>query len=196
MINLSLNTWWDALSGGGQFFWALAIVSSIVFILVFVISLLGMDADTDLEIDTDGIDGDFDFPIFGVKSITAFLTFFSWTGVMMLDAGKSVAQLMPFSIGAGLVAMFTVVFLVRQFNKFTESGTADFLDLIFEKGDVYLTIPPDKKGKGKIHITLNDSLKEINAITEGPEIKSGEKVRILEIMKDNTLLVEKINQLK
>lgn len=195
MINLTLNTWWDALSGGSQFFWALAIISSIVFVLVFVISLLGMDADSDLEIDADGMDGDFDFPIFSVKAITAFSTFFSWTGVMMLNAGKTVTQVLPFSIGAGLVAMFTVVFLVRQFNKFSESGTADFLDLIFEKGDVYLTIPSDKKGKGKVHITLNDSLKEINAITEGPEIKNGEKVRILEILKDNTLLVEKINQL-
>ncbi|WP_236975598.1 hypothetical protein [Membranihabitans maritimus] len=194
MITLSINDWWLALNGTEQIFWAMALLFSVVFVLVFIVSLLGFDSDSDIDLDVDtDIDGNIDFPVFSVKSITAFFTFFSWTGVLLLGEGKSLWQLLPYSIISGLVAMFLVVVLVKQFNKMTEMGNADLLDLIFEKGDVYLSIPPAKQGKGKIHITLNKSLRELNAVTEGPTIQSGEKVRIIEVLNDNSLLVEKID---
>lgn len=192
MRNLSISSWWAQLEGTAQFFWALALFSSVIFILIFIVSLLGFDSDTEIDIES-GTGGD--FPIFSVKSITAFLTFFSWTGVLLLQEGKSLWQILPYSFIAGFIAMAVVIILVKQFNKFSESGTADVLDLIFEKGEVYLPIPSEKKGSGKVHIVLNNSLRELNAVTEGPDIATGEKVKIIEILNEDTLLVEKIKQL-
>ena len=197
MLVLSLNDWWITLSGAGQFFWILALFSSAVFVIVFVVSLLGFDADSDIDLDTD-IDtdvGGHDFPIFSFKAITAFLTFFSWTGVLLTGEGRSLWEIIPYSILAGLVAMALVVFLLKKFSDLTESGTADLLDLIFEQGDVYIPIPPHQSGKGKVHVTLNKSLREMNAVTlDEQPIRTGEKIRVLEILPENTLLVEKANE--
>lgn len=201
MITLSLNDWWIALTGMEQFFWVVAIFSSVVFILVFVISLLGFDTDSaiDMDIDADvdtGTDTDGgDFPFFSLKALTAFATFFSWTGVLLTGEGRSVWEIIPYSIISGLIAMALVVFLLKKFSDFTESGTADLLDLIFEKGDVYIPIPPKQLGSGKIHVTLNKSLRELSAVTQDDQpIKTGEKVRVLEILPENVLLVEKTNK--
>src|SRR5690606_15625928 len=182
-----INDWWIGLSGTEQFFWILAIFSSVVFLMVFVVSLLGFDADSDIDLDA-GTDLDtdtgfgHDFPVFRLKSITAVLTFFSWTGVLLTGEGRSIWEIIPYSILSGLIAMALVVFLLKKFSDLTESGTADPLDLIFEKGDVYLPIPPRQLGSGKVHVTLNKSLREMNAVTMDDEIiRTGEKIRVLEI---------------
>lgn len=192
MLVLSLNDWWGTLSGTGQFFWGFALFSSALFLIVFVINLLGFDADSDIETGTDADSGG-GFPIFSLKALTAFMTFFSWTGVLLIGEGRSLWQIIPYSFLSGLVAMVLVVFLMKKFSDFTESGTADTLDLIFEKGNVYLPIPPDQQGKGKVHVTLNRSLREMNAVTQDHEkIHTGEKVRVLEVLPENVLLVEKV----
>lgn len=201
MLILTLNDWWIGLSGLEQFFWVTAIISSVLFLLVFVVALLGFDTDSEMELDG-SVDADpgtemggHDFPVFSLKSITAFTTFFSWTGVLLTGEGRSVWEIIPYSILSGLVAMALVVFLLKKFSDLTESGTADPLDLIFEKGDVYLPIPPKQLGSGKVHVTLNKSLREMNAVTMDSEIiGTGEKIRVLEILPENVLLVEKMNE--
>lgn len=194
---LAFNEWWSALNGTAQFFWILSIFSSAVFFIVFVVSLFGFDAESDIDLDADAeVDMDADggdLPVFSVKALTAFLTFFSWTGVLLTGEGRSLWEIIPYSVLSGIIAMALVVFLLKKFSDFTESGTADALDLIFEKGNVYLPIPPDQKGKGKVHVTLNRSLREMNAVTQDrEEIHTGDKVRVLEVLPENVLLVEKI----
>lgn len=197
MLILSLNDWWLSLTGLEQFFWIMAILSSAVFLIVFVVNLLGFDTDADIEVETD-IDtnlGSPDFPVFSLKAITAFFTFFSWTGVLLTGEGRSIWEIIPYSIISGILAMALVVILLKKFTDFTESGTADPLDLIFEKGDVYIPIPPGQSGRGKVHVTHNKALREMYAVTmdENP-LSTGEKVRILEILPENTLLVERVHE--
>lgn len=192
----AMNEWWSLLSGTEQFFWILAIFSSAIFVIVFIVSLLGFDTDSDIDTDA-GADADSgtggDLPVFSLKAVTAFLTFFSWTGVLLLGEGRSLWQIVPYAFLSGLVALVIVAFLLKKFSDFTESGNADPIDLIFEKGDVYLPIPARQEGVGKVHVTLNHSLREMNAMTADKEaIHTGEKIRVIEILPDNTLLVEKI----
>lgn len=200
MLILALNDWWTTLTGLGQFFWIMAIISSAVFLIVFVVSLLGFDADADIDVDghvdlDTNTDVDvFDLPVFSLKALTAFVTFFSWTGVLLIGESRSLWEIIPYSFLSGLLAMALVVFLLKKFSDLTESGTADPLDLIFEKGDVYIPIPPNRLGSGKVHVTLNKSLREMNAVTlDDQVIHTGEKIRVLEILPENVLLVEKTN---
>ena len=108
MILLSLGDWWTALSGSQQIFWGISVVFSILFLIQFVFSLIGLDLDTDVEadvsIDADmdaGVGMDADFAIFSVRSIIAFFTFFGWTGVLILNAGGSTLAAMGFGSLAG-----------------------------------------------------------------------------------------------
>ncbi len=200
MLTFSFSEWWTTLSGIEHFFWIMAIFSSAVFVIVFVVNLLGFDADSDFDMDThvdvhtDAHADSGGTQLFSIKAITSFLTFFSWTGVLLTGEGRSLWEIIPYSFISGLIAMTLVIFLLKKFSDLTESGNADPLDLIFEKGDVYLPIPGDQKGKGRVLITLNRSLREMNAVTQDKEeIHTGDKIRVLEILPENVLLVEKID---
>ena len=58
--------------------------------------------------------------------------------------------------------------------------------------EVYLAIPGNKNGKGKIMISVKGSFHELDAMTEQDKIASGAVVKVVRIESDNILIVEKI----
>jgi len=203
MILLFLGDWWSALSGVQQAFWGIAIVFSILFLIQFVFSLIGLDADADIEgdidvdMDTDpGFGLDTDFTILSVRSIIAFFTFFGWTGVLVLNAGGSTLQALGFAVLAGLLAMILVGYLIYLFSKLSQEGNYNIDNALFNTGKVYLTIPALEEGRGKIHVTIDGTMREMDAITkEGESIPTGAAIRVVEVLSDNILLVEPIDNL-
>ncbi len=203
MILLNLGDWWIALSGPQQAFWGISIVFSILFVIQFVFSLIGLDADmdADMEVSTDmdadpGFGMDADFTIFSVRSIIAFFTFFGWTGVLVLNAGRDVYTAIGYSFLSGTLAMFVVGYLLYMFSKLSEDGNIEISNAIFNTGKVYLTIPAGESGQGKIHITIDNSFREINAVTKNLEpLPTGSAIRVVDVIDDNLLLVEPIEDI-
>jgi hypothetical protein len=78
------------------------------------------------------------------------------------------------------------------FYKLAEDGNANLEELIYKDATVYLTVPERRKGKGKVHVTLNNSLREMDAVTEGEALPNGRSVKIVEIIEDNVLVVEPV----
>jgi len=62
MLLLTFSDWWSALSGIQQIFWGISIVFSVLFCIQFIFSLIGIDADADMEISGD-IDMDADYSL-------------------------------------------------------------------------------------------------------------------------------------
>ena len=207
MILLNLGDWWVALSGPQQVFWGISIVFSILFLIQFVFSLIGLDADTDIDgdidievssdIDTDpGFGLDADFTVFSVRSIIAFFTFFGWTGVLVLNAGRSTLTAITFASIAGILAMLLVGYLIYIFSKLSQDGNYNINNAIFNTGKVYLTIPPAESGEGKIHVIIDGTMREMEATTrEGEKIPTGADIRVVEVLENNVLLVEPIENL-
>ena len=63
------------------------------------------------------------------------------------------------------------------------------------KGKAYLAIPAERSGEGKVQITINDSVREYDAVTDGDAIKTGAQVKVLEVLDPHTLLVEELSSL-
>ncbi len=190
------NGWWEGLTGAGQAFWGISIVFSVLFVIQFVLSLIGVDFDMDMDGDVDTDFGmDADFSLFSIRSIIAFFTFFGWTGVLMLDAGFGLWAAIITSLITGFLAMVIVGYMMYKFTKFDESGTFNPDSAINHVGEVYLFIPAAKSGYGKIHLKLKGALKEMDAVTdEKSEIPTGSKIKVLDVLDDNLLLVEKIDK--
>lgn len=191
---LTITSWWYGLSSMEQIFWGIAIIFSLLFMIQFGLSLLGGDVDTDADLDSS--DGSFSldpsFTLLSVRSIIAFFTFFGWMGVMALSNGHGATKVILMAGGAGLAAMVTVAYLMYFFSRLAETGNADMAELIYKNATVYLTIPERRRGKGKIHVTLNNSLREMDAVTEGERLENGKSVKIIEIIEDNILVVEPV----
>ena len=210
MSTIFSGEWWSQLSSGEQFFCGIAIISTILFVLQTALTFLGLDGDSDVDVDLDGdvdvdFDGDMDadgadgshfgidsdFRIFSIRSIIAFFTFFSWGGILILNAGMSIYLAILVGLGFGLTAMFFVAWVLFKVANLTEVGTEDLSLAIGQTGEVYIPIPRERTGKGRIQIIISQGIKELEAITDDTRIATGEKVIVLDILPDNTLIVER-----
>ena len=199
MMNLlAINQWWDMLSPAHQVFWFIAIVFSVLFLIQFVLLIIGLEAES-----PDGFDHSFDhenpeheFSALSVRSIIAFFTFFGWTGVLALHNQMSVLVAVGLAALVGLIAMFLVAYLIYKFSQLEQSGTLNIYDALDQPGEVYLPVPGLQKGQGKIHIKISGTIRELDAVTDGDPLKTGTIVKVVEILDHNVLRVEQLNTLE
>lgn len=199
MLLLVFGDWWSSLNGTQQMFWGISIIFSVLFVIQFVLSLIGLDFESESDFEAGShadVHSDYSldpsFTLFSVRSIIAFFTFFGWTGVLALNAGIGTTMAVIFASVSGFAAMALVGYMMYLFSKLGESGNIDLNEALFQTGEVYLTIPAGKRNQGKIHIKIQGVMKEMDAITEGKTLTTGSRIRVVEILDDNLLLVEPV----
>lgn len=192
MMLLVLGEWWADLAGIDKIFWGISIVFSVLFFIQFVLSLIGLDFETDVDVDTDtGFSTDADFTLFSVRSFIAFFTFFGWTGVLILNNGGTTFWAIAFGTLSGFLAMLLVGYLLYLFARLQDDGSVfNPYEAVDEVGTVYIRIPANQQGAGKIQIKLQGSIKEMEAVTRDSEqIPTGAAIRVIDILDDETTMV-------
>lgn len=176
-------------------FWYVALISSVIFALQTLLTFIGGH-------DTDAIHTDFDgnvdhvdapFQLFSFRNLINFLLGFGWTGVVFYDSigNKYLLIALATLIGLGFIYLFFL--LIKQIMKLSEDNTFKIESLIEKSGRVYMPIPENMAGKGKIQISVNGTSHELEAMTEGGErLASGTSI-IVEKIKDKILIVKKIS---
>lgn len=130
------------------------------------------------------------FRVFSIRNIIVFFTIFSWSGIAFSRYGihpwftVSLAAL----TGAGASIIIGIMFF--WMFKLQEDGTLDLQNAIGKTASVYLRVPPKKKGLGKIHVEVQGSLREFDAVTYGEEIPTGETVLVIDVIENNVLVVD------
>jgi membrane protein implicated in regulation of membrane protease activity len=198
---LSINNWWFHLTGAEQVFWAIAVIFTILFTIQFVISLIGLDFDSDVDVDMadgghldlhGGYDVDPSFTLFSVRSIIAFFTFFGWVGVIGLSNDLSLALSSVLATVSGLIAMFFVAIILYQLVKLSEVGTVYIDEALGKYAEVYIPVPEKRNGKGRVTVEFENKLMELDAVTDGPILATGTIVYVLKVFENNTLLVSEV----
>lgn len=188
---ISINGWWEALSSPQQVFWFIAIVFSVLFFIQFILSLIGMESHSmDINAHSDFGGVEHEFSALSMRSIIAFFTFFGWTGVLVLNRGLGVWVAVTLASLAGLAAMFIVAYLMYKFSQLEQSGTLNLYHALDQQGEVYIPIPGERKGQGKIQLKVDGRVRELDAITDGGSLKTGDLIKVTEILDDNVLKVE------
>ena len=189
----NINLWWQSLSSAHQVFWFIAVVFSVLFFIQFILILIGMDSDGgDFEEPSKMDSFAHDFSALSVKSIIAFFTFFGWTGVLALNNQLNVWMAVILSSVAGIAAMLIVAYMIYKFAQLEQSGTLNLFNALDKPGEVYLTIPEEGKGTGRVTILVDGKIRELDAITQGDALKTGTQIRVVEILDGNVLKVESI----
>lgn len=191
MTVLNISAWWNHLNGVEQVFWGIAIVFTTLFLIQLVMSVAGFATDTDIH-DSVATDSHFDveFHLFSFRSIIAFFTFFGWVGIIVYRRTDQLWMATFFAIISGVIAMATVAYVMYLLYKMDEEGTLKMSETLGAQGEVYLPIPGDKGGKGKILVNINGSLRELEAWTLGPSLPTGYKIRIVDVVEKQEVLVE------
>lgn len=201
-------SWWESLPFLQQIFYYCAIPSTLILVIQTFLSILGIghddfDVDVDLDMDTDydssvstadAVESAASLKFFSIRGIVAFFTMFGWVGVVLAGKGINSAAVIIIAFISGLAGMFIIALLFYFITKLQCSGNIRIKNAIGQIGQVYIPIPSNMSGKGKIQITLQESLSEIYAMTEGNEkLATGTMVLVVDAIDLNTLLVEKQN---
>jgi membrane-bound ClpP family serine protease len=171
-------------------FWYIALPVSLFFVLQTMMTFLGLsDGETDMDSDTGDIE--LPFEIFTLRNLINFLLGFSWTGISFYDSLKNKTVLIIISVIVGFLFVAIFFFLIKQILKLSENNSFKIESTLNQTAQVYLTIPGAKSGKGKVLISINGSIHELDAMTLSTEkLLSNTAVKVVAV-ENNLLIVEK-----
>lgn len=189
-------TWWTSLSTAMQVLWAVTLSASLIFVIQTVMTFLGL-GDHDADFDMDTSDGSFDadpsMNLLTFRNLVNFCLGFGWTAVLMHEKIESNALLIIVSVIVGILLVAIVMWIFKWLNEMQQTGNIDVhKSAVGCEGKVYLTIPGERKGEGKVQITINNAVREYDAVTDGETIKTGTAIKVTEVINDYTLLVEEL----
>jgi len=175
-------------------FWFIAIPASLIFIIQTVMTFMGTDTHDGLSADFDGdLSGtEAPFQLFSLRNLINFLLGFSWTGISFYSTISNKPALIITSLAVGILFVYLFFVVISQVQKLAENNSFKISNALNKTAEVYLTIPENKKGKGKIMISINGAFHELDAMSEKDKIQSGAMVKVVKIENDNILIVETI----
>jgi hypothetical protein len=180
-----MSEWWSSISGLEQGLFIVASVATLFLIIQIVLLLFGFSNDGDIDIsDVDG-----GISLFTIKSLTAFFAIGGWSGMVAAGGGAPEWLTVLIAFLAGCMAFVIVFFVFKQINKLQSNGIVDYNNAIGQTASVYVSIPENMSGKGKITLILQERYTEIDAMTkEKRKLKIDELVEISELIGDTVIV--------
>ena len=207
--NTMFAEWWNMLDAASQVFYCIAIPATLVLVIQTVMLFIGLGEAAD---GVDGIDGaddigelgadssadahdlsDFDgLRVFTIRGIVAFFVVFGWVGIAMRSSGVGLGITIPVALVCGFAVMVGIAYLLRAVMKLRGSGNIDNQNAIGKACKVHLTVPGERSGQGKVHLMLQGSYVERDAVTDQPEaIPTGSEAVVVGVSGQTTLVIEK-----
>jgi len=205
--------WWNSLELISQIFACIAIPATLVLLIQTIMMFIGLDTDSDASdglslddsFDGDGLDAELgdglddisdvsefaDLKIFTLRGLIAFFVVFGWVGFVMNNSGAALWLTIIVSSICGFAMMTALAFMMRYVMKLRSDGNIDNKNAIGVSGRVYLTIPAERHGEGKVNVLIQGSYVEREAVTDEKEpIKTGSEIVVIGLSGQTTLVVK------
>lgn len=164
-----------------------ALAGGAVLTIQLLLLFFGGDV-ADGEVDLDAADG---LSFFSIRAVASFLTFFGLFGLYGMQEDWSAGVTAASAAGAGFGMMLVVAWLFSLHSKLHQDGNLDPSAAVGSSATVYLRVPGESSGKGKITVRLQGRTAEFAATTEGPEIPTGADVKVVRMVNRTTFEVER-----
>ena len=195
--------WWNNMDLVGQIFALIAVPSTLVLVVQTILLLVGIGGD---DLDADGVDitgnGIGDTPgdggadglaLFSLRGIMAMAAVGGWSGLVMYEAGIDLTVTVVLAAAFGFMALVGIAYLMKLAARLQQDGTLDLGYAIGKVGTVYIPIPAEMKGSGKISLTMQERFIEVDAMTtSGRKLTTGESVRVTATNENGMVVVEPI----
>jgi len=188
-----MEEWFSALSTFSKVYWVIALISSVIFLILLVMTIIGGEVDDMGDVDADiEADAGVGFQFLSFKNLMGFFTIFGWSGISCLNAGYSTGVTVAVSLACGLVMMLAMATLFYQLSKMTSSGSLKLKNALNSIGEVYLTIGANRSSMGKVQVKVQGGLRELDALTdEDTDLKQGDVVTVTKVTDNGILIVNK-----
>lgn len=177
-----------------------AVFGSGIFLIRIVMMLVGGDGADGGDFDLDSGDADLHghdssgaFEILSVQGVSAFLMGFGWVGIgSHLGAGWSPAASFGLGAAGGLLLVWILGHALGAVRGLESSGNVSIESALGSTGEVYAQVPESGRGQGQVRVVLSKRQRIYNAISNGPELATRTRVRVVGINDDNSLTVEAV----
>ena len=187
--------WFNSLDPELKVYWTITLVASLIFVIQTIMTFMGADSSDGLEADFSGDmshDVSGPFQLFSFRNLINFFLGYGWAAVCFYNIISSTLVLNIVAVVIGLLFVGIFFFLMLQITKLASDKTFKITDTVGKTADVYLVIPAERKGKGKIQVSVGGAYHEIDAMTEGGRIPTGAKARVESIIDNQTVMVSDV----
>jgi membrane protein implicated in regulation of membrane protease activity len=197
MSIISILPQWSQISIFEQIFWVITIPATVFFLILLTLTIIGGETDSGAEVNTDVdgslADGDsIPFQFLSLKNIVAFFAVFGWSGIGFINAGLPSWLVILLAFICGFLMMLLMASLFYFMSKLAENGTLNMKNAIGKLGEVYLVIPANRGGMGKVQLNVQGSLRTLDALTdEDSTIPTNSIIEVLDVIDEQILLVKK-----
>ena len=200
-----ITSWWVSLSLAMKILWGITLAASLIFIIQSIMTFIGADAgdggiDTDFDTGSDSetadatVDGGTNLYTF--RNLVNFCLGFGWSAILLQERIQSVPWLIIVSVLVGVALVALVMYLFKWLSSMQQSGNINlFKAAVGCNGSVYLTIPGQRAGEGKVQLSINNSVREYSAVTDGDTLRTGAQIRVVEVLSPDTVLVEPLESI-
>lgn len=199
------TNWFEGLSTFQQALACAAVPATVIMLIQTVLLLFGIgghaadhgefdhdhdfDHDNDHDFDHDGAHHSYGVRLFTIRGLVALFAVGGWLGIAAVDLGASELTSGIIAAVSGILALLLVAYIIKVFLGFQESGNLDAHNAVTQTARVYLTIPARRSGTGKVMLTVQERLVEMDAVTDfEKDIKTDSMVQVVSAT-DNYLVV-------
>lgn len=141
-----------------------------------------LDSDTDHDIAHSPSLSNWLFGLLSVRSVITFIAFFGLAGMAALAAEWTTLQTVVVAIGVGGAAVMFMNQIFRAIFRLRADGTVRIDHAVGLPATVYLGIPGDGRGWGKIQLMLQNRTMEYEASTPSQPLPTGTQVVVTRIV--------------
>lgn len=169
------------------FFLACALLGGAVLALQILLGMLGMDGHDAGELHGEAAVAE-GLELMSVRALSAGLTFFGLTGLTLEARDWPLWLSLPAALLVGAAAVVGVAAAMRAVLRLESDGTVHMEGAIGQSGTVYLSIPGERTGRGKVTLTLQGRTVEFQAVSELP-LPTGAAVVVVDVVGPDTVEV-------
>lgn len=169
-------------------YWIFLLVGGGVVVLQFGASLLGLHHHAPHDLSGHGSLNE-GLQLFNVRSLSAGIAFLGLGGLAAQKFGFPGPLAALAGAAAGVVAAVAAAVLMRGMLRLESDRSFKLAATVGHSGEVYLSVPDRRTGTGKIHITLQGRLMELDAMTPDDAIPAGARVLVIDTIAPSTVIV-------
>lgn len=163
-----------------------AIVGGAVLVFQLVAGLFGLEHGHAHDVSHDHGAGE-GLNLVSIRSVAAAFAFAGLAGLAARSMGAIVSVVA--AVAAGTVAMMAVAAIIKGLGRFERDATLSLDAAVGTTGVVYLSIPGHRSGAGKVHLTVQNRLVEVLAVTAEDPLPTGASVLVVDREGNDTVVV-------
>jgi hypothetical protein len=132
------------------------------------------------------------FGVISFRTLVAAAAFFGLAGAAARSAEWAPGLSLAVAVTAGAAAMYGTYWLLHVISKLASSGNERISNSVGRPATVYVAIPAENKGAGKVQLSMQNRVVEFQAVTpEATPLRSGDKVEVVRVVNSDTVEVRR-----